>query len=120
MKGLKTTLYTKSNQLPDLDESNFFHSRELFEIASQAPRQKPVMVVTTDEEGHVLSHMLGVVRFRTIIFPPFLIIHCRVLGEGVYYNSPYRKDQLFGEMLTGLRHSMSMRSLYMEVSVSAV
>lgn len=116
MNGLKTTLYTKSNRLPELDESNFFHSRELFEIASQAPRQKPVMVVATDENGRVVSHMLGIIRFRTQIFPPFLLIHCRVLGEGVYYDPSLKKDELFGEMLSSLRQSMSMRTLYMEIS----
>ncbi len=116
MNGLKTTLYTKSDQLPELDESNFFHSHELFDIASQAPRQKPVMVVTSDADGRIVSHMLGIVRFRTLIFPPFLLIHCRVLGEGVYYSSNYRKDELFGEMLSSLRQSMSLRTLYMEIS----
>ena len=116
MKGLKTTLYKRSEQLPALDESNFFHSRELFDIARETPRQKPVMVVTTDAEGHVVSHMLGIIRYRTLVIPPFLIIHCRVLGEGVYYDSPYKKEELFGEMLTALKSSMSTRTLYMEVS----
>ena len=50
------------------------------------------------------------------MIPPFLIIHCRVLGEGVYYDSPYKKEELFGEMLGALKSSMSMRTLYMEVS----
>ena len=116
MKGLKTTLYKRSEQLPALDESNFFHSRELFDIARETPRQKPVMVVTTDTEGHVVSHMLGIIRYRTLVIPPFLIIHCRVLGEGVYYDSPYKKEELFGEMLTALKSSMSIHTLYMEVS----
>ena len=116
MKGLKTTLYKRSEQLPALDESNFFHSRELFEMARATPRQKPVMVVTTDEDNRIVSHMLGIIRYRTLMMPPFLLIHCRVLGEGVYYDSSYKKDDLFGEMLNALKSSMSIRTLYMEVS----
>ena len=58
MKGLKTTLYKRSEQLPALDESNFFHSRELFDIARETPRQKPVMVVTTDTEGHITTVLI--------------------------------------------------------------
>lgn len=116
MKGLKTTLYKRSEQLPALDESNFFHSRELFEMARATPRQKPVMVVTTDEDDRIVSHMLGIIRYRTLMMPPFLLIHCRVLGEGVYYDSSYKKDDLFGEMLNALKSSMSIRTLYMEVS----
>ena len=116
MKGLTTRLYKRSEQLPEVDESNFFHSRELFEIARATPRQKPVMAVTTDANGHIVSHMLGIIRYRTLLIPPFLIVHCRVLGEGVYYDSPYKKEELFGEMLAALKSSMSMRTLYMEVS----
>ena len=116
MKGLTTRLYKRSEQLPEVDESNFFHSRELFEIARATPRQKPVMAVTTDANGHIVSHMLGIIRYRTLLIPPFLIVHCRVLGEGVYYGSPYKKEELFGEMLAALKSSMSMRTLYMEVS----
>mgnify|MGYP002626981403 FL=1 len=116
VKGLTTTIYQKSSELPALDGKNFFHSRELFEILEQTPGQKPGMVVVTDEEGRVQSHMLGVTRIRTIWLPPFLLIHCRVLGEGVYEESTYKKDQLFGLMLQKLTQSMSSRTLYIELS----
>lgn len=116
MKGLKTTLCMKSSQLPDVDEINFFHSKELFKIAEQTPRQKPVIAITTDEQGHIISHMLGIIRFRTFLFPPLFFIHFRVLGEGVYYTDKYKKDELFGEMLAKMRTSMSKRTLYMEMS----
>jgi len=116
MNELKTTLYTKSKKLPQLDESNFFHSSELFRIVEQTPRQKPILAVTTDEEGRVVSHMLGIIRYRTMHLPPFLIIHCRILGEGVYYNNSYKKEELFGEMLSRIRRTLSNRTLYIEVS----
>lgn len=116
MKGIKTTFYTRREDLPSLDESNFFHSTHLFDIVSQSPRQKPVMVVASDEKGRVVSHMLGIIRYRTLMLPPFLLIHCRVLGEGVYYDDSYRRDDLFGEMISRLRQSMTLRTQYIEVS----
>ena len=116
MKGLKTTIYRKSRELPMLEDQNFFHSRRLFEICQQVPRQRPYMVVTTDENGKIVSHMLGIVRYRTFLFPPFLLIHCRVLGEGVYVDSSYAKDELLGEMINKLRQTLGNRILYIEVS----
>lgn len=117
MNELTTTIYRNTKDLPALDDSNFFHSSRLFEISRQASRQKPYMVVVTDGEGRLVSHMLGIVRYRTFLFPPFLLIHCRVLGEGVYYrDEDYPRDQLFGMMLESLTRLLNNRTLYIEVS----
>ena len=116
MNGLTTTVYRKSSELPALEGDNFFHSRQLFEICEQASRQRPYMVVTTDESGKVVSHMLGILRYRPIWLPPFLLIHCRVLGEGFYAESGYNRDELFGKMLGALTQKLNNRVLYMEIS----
>ena len=118
MNGLKTTIYRKVEDLPPLDDANFFHSARLFQMTRETPRQKPYMVVVTNAEGEVLSHMLGIVRFRTFLFP--LLVHCRVLGEGVYYKESgarsQERDQLFGLMLEALTKALSNRTSYLEVS----
>lgn len=117
MNELTTTIYRNNKDLPALDDTNFFHSSRLFEISRQASRQKPYMVVVTDSEGRLVSHMLGIVRYRTFLLPPFLLIHCRVLGEGVYYrDDTYPRDQLFGMMLEALTRLLNNRTLYIEVS----
>ena len=117
MNKLTTTIYRKTEDLPPLDDTNFFHSSRLFEISRQASRQKPYMVVVSDGEGRLVSHMLGIVRYRTFLFPPFLLIHCRVLGEGVYYrDADYPRDQLFGMMLEALTRLLNNRTFYIEVS----
>ena len=112
MNGLKTTIYRRSKDLPEVEGGNFFHSKQLFEILAKTPRQKPYMVVVED----VVSHMLGFLRYRTFIFPPFLLVHCRVLGEGEYAESEYPKDELFGEMLKALTQELNSRTLYIEIS----
>lgn len=116
MNRLTTTIYLKSEQVPELSEANFFHSKKLMEICEQTPHQKPYMVVVSDVDGNVVSHMLGILRIRTLWLPPFLIIHCRVLGEGVYYESQYTKEELFGEMLSALTKKLNNRTLFIEVS----
>ena len=116
MNGLKTTIYRRSKDLPEVEGGNFFHSKQLFEILAKTPRQKPYMVVVEDEQGRIVSHMLGFLRYRTFIFPPFLLVHCRVLGEGEYAESEYPKDELFEEMLKALTQELNTRTLYIEVS----
>ena len=115
MNQLVTTIYTKCSQLPQLAEGSFFHSRELMEMCEATPKQKPYMVVVTDDNGRELSHMLGIVRLRTVILPPWLLMNCTVLGEGVYTDTE-RKDELMNEMLTALTRKMDNRALFIEVS----
>lgn len=115
VKELTTTIYTKCEGMPELHKGSYFHSRELMEICEETPRQRAYMVVVTDEDGRELSHMLGIVRIRTLIVPPFLLIHCRILGEGVYVDES-RKDELFGMMLENLTRRLNTRVLYIEVS----
>ncbi len=116
MKRLTTTIYCKSSELPELEGANFFHSRQLFEICEQAHRQRPYMVVTTNESGRVVGYMLGILRYRTFWLPPFLLLHCRVLGEGIYTDSNYSREELFGEMLEALTQKVNSKALYIEVS----
>ena len=115
MEGIRTTIYTKAKDMPNLCKGSYFHSRELMEICETAPRQRAYMVVVTDKEGCEQSHMLGIVRFRTLIFPPFLLIHCRILGEGVYSDKT-KRDELLGEMLEALTQKLDNRVLFIEVS----
>ena len=115
MEGTRTTIYTKTEGMPKLQEGSYFHSRELMEICEAAPRQRAYMVVVTNESGRELSHMLGIVRYRTLLLPPFLLIHCRILGEGVYSDEA-QKDELLGEMLGALTRKLDNRVLFIEVS----
>jgi hypothetical protein len=74
------------------------------------------MVITTDENGKVISHMLGILRYQTIWFPPFFLVHCRVLGEGYYTEGANHRDELFGEMLGALIQKLNNKMLYLEIS----
>ena len=116
MKGITTTIFTHLEKLPAVSETNFFHSRELFAISAKTPRMKPYMVVCTDESGKVLSQLLAIVRYRASILPPYFFMHCRVMGEGEYTSSDWRKEDLFGEMLQALTKKMGSKTLYIEFS----
>lgn len=116
MKGINTAIYTKLEKLPEVKDENFFHSRLLFTMSAQTPRMKPYMTVCTDETGRMVSRLLAIVRYRTSFLPPFFFMHCRILGEGEYAESSYRREDLFGLMLQAITQRLSKTVLYIEVS----
>lgn len=104
--------------LPELDDSNFFHSRQLFDIAKRTPKQRPYMVIASTSDGRVVGHLLAIVRYRTLWLPPYLYTHCRILGEGVYTYpcESFTSHQLFGLMTSELQARLGSKVLYLEVS----
>ena len=76
------------------------------------------MVLAINHEKRILAHLLGIVRYRSSLLPPYLYMHCRILGEGVYsYNHEgYTDNQLFGLMIDELRNCLGNRVLYIEIS----
>lgn len=130
MSELRTNIYTRSEDLPKgLSEENFFHSPQLFNILKQTPRHKPYMVVVETTDGRVVAQMLATVRYRSSWFPPYLYIHCRVMGEGVYQIedetmktehfpavSTSLQSPFFQLMLQRLTERLGRRMLYFEVS----
>lgn len=121
MTQLTTKVYTRSEGLPDgLMEDNFFHSRQLFVLSKQTPRMKPYMITVETAEGMVYAQMLAIVRYRSSWFPPYLYIHCRVLGEGCYSHllptTEVSREELFSLMLAKLTEKLGRMMLYIEVS----
>ena len=76
------------------------------------------MAVIQTSDGQMMAHMLAIVRYRASLLPPYLYMHCRILGEGVYEyaHEGYNESTLFGLMVEALRSKLSNRVLYIEVS----
>ena len=115
---LRTVVYSRADDLPEgLMEDNFFHSRRLFVLGQQTPRHKPYMVVVHGDGNRVEAQMLAMVRYRSSWFPPYLYVHCRVLGEGMFRaDSTLPHNDLFAMMLRQLTSKLGRRMLYIEVS----
>lgn len=116
MKELTTAIYSQSKDLPDIEYRNFFHSKSLFLLYEQTPRQTPYMIVAYDSDGRVVGHLLAVVRYRLSLFPPYIYRHCRMLGDGEYEECEYDKNDIFNAMLQRLTHEQNGKVLYMEFS----
>lgn len=118
MKNLVTTIYTRADDLPEMECRNFFHSKMLFALLEQTPRQQPYMAVVADSSGRILGHLLAVVRYRLSALSLPLCAHCRILGEGEYIaeDSGFTVTGLFGELLDALTSRLSSSVLYIEIS----
>lgn len=87
MNEMEIEIVTRSSNLPDLGEGDFFHSKEMFVITENTPLHKPYMLIARDSTGQIVAHMLGIVIRKRIWLPPFMYAYGRVYGEGVYADS---------------------------------
>lgn len=135
MKEWTTHIYSSEDILPDgLLSDDFFHSRQLFELARQTPRHRPYLVTVSNATGIIVAQMLALVRYRSSWFPPYFFMNCRVLGEGAYRRDDGSEvclrghsrmvseeekglqSQLFGCMLHQLKERIGSSVLFIEVS----
>ena len=107
---MKVAIYGHSADVPALPEGSFFHSLTLMQLCERTPRHKPYMAVVTDDDGRVKAHLLGIMRFHSSWFPPYLYTHVRIYGD----NGSSSDD--FGLMIEALTERLQNRTLYMEVS----
>lgn len=116
MISLRIIIYSNSRDLPEMDNNNFFHSKSLFMLYKHTPRIRPYMIVASTDDGRIVAHMIATIRYRTSLMPPYLYMHCRVMGEGEYHDSGYTKDEVFGLMLKTLTKKLQNRVFYIEFS----
>ncbi len=115
MEGIRVEIITRSEALPEIWGSNFFHSAELFQMIERTPGQWPYMVLAYDG-GSVAAYMLVMLRRRGSLIPPYLFTQGRIYGEGVYAEG-YDKEELFGEMLRAITRKLVRKMcLYIEFS----
>jgi hypothetical protein len=110
---MKVKIYEHTAELPEMRAEDFFHSPTLMALLERTPRQKPLMAVATNNDGHVVGHMLVSVRYRRSWFPPYLYTHARILGEGEYEGE---KENAFRLMLDGVKRRLNNKVLYFELS----
>lgn len=116
MEGLIVKIYTKSSELPQMEEHNFFQSSELFRVAEESSGNTPLMAVAFNENGAIIGHLLATVRRRGSWLPPYLYTHARIYSEGEYAEG-VNKQQVFAELLSHITRRLKRKMcLYIEFS----
>ncbi|MBQ6062982.1 MAG: GNAT family N-acetyltransferase [Prevotella sp.] len=109
-------IISKSEELPQMECRNFFHSVEMFKIVEKTPRHKPFMVIARRKDGSVAAHMFACTRRHHSWIPPYLITQGRIYGEGEY-DDDVDKDEMFAEMLECITKTFKRKlCLYTEFS----
>ncbi|WP_315358326.1 GNAT family N-acetyltransferase [Prevotella nigrescens] len=111
---VKTSIITRSKDLPELCKGTFFHSRDLFCMLEQIPRLKPCMVVATDENGETIGQILAQIRVKRRILGINFTRRARVYSEGCYQDGidNTEKGKLFDAMTDALVHHLLRHRCY--------
>lgn len=116
MNNYNIDIIKKSEELPELSDGNFFHSRELFRILEAVPECTPYMIVATNGKGEVCAHLLAMLWRRGSFMPPYMFSYGRVYGEGVYQDVS-EKNKLFPLMVKAVSRAFHHKlCLYIEFS----
>lgn len=98
MSNYHIDIIKRGEQLPELSDSNTFHSSEMFHILENVSGCSPYMIVVKDKNNIVHANLLAILWRRGSWIPPYLFSQGRVYGEGVYANDAEKKE-LFPMML---------------------
>jgi len=101
MNKIEVHIFSKGKQLPQMTCSNFFHSVELFRIIEKTPGQWPYMAIAFDAEGHIVGHLLAIMRRRGSLLPPYFFTQGHIYGEGEYADG-VNKAEIFGYLLEAI------------------
>ena len=113
---IETQIITRSEELPEMASGDFFHSRDMFEMAERTPGQTPFMVVARHNDGTIAGHLLATLRRRGSLIPPYLFTQGRVYGCGVYADGA-DKEAVFRAMLAAITSKLRDKMcLYIEFS----
>ena len=112
---MRTRIYEHVVELPDFPCRKYFHSRQLMQIYEDAQRQKPYMVVVSDDDEQVVAHLLAVVRQHRLWIPPFLMQHAWIIGEGEYERGVNNREEVFDMMVSALKNKLQHQVLYFEL-----
>ena len=116
LMNLTVSIISKSEELPQIECRDFFHSTKMFRIAEKTPGFTPFMAIAQREDGTVAAHLLATIRRRGSWIPPYLFTQGRIYGEGEY-DADVDKDEAFGLMLDAITAKFVRRlCLYVEFS----
>lgn len=74
---LKLTTYYKGEDIPDLQGTNTFHSKELFQIYEATPGYAPILIVASTD-GRPVARLLAAIRKTKRWLPASVMRHCMV------------------------------------------
>lgn len=114
--NINIRIISKSEELPQMECQNFFHSTDMFKIIEQTPHHHPYMIIASRADGSIAAHMFACIRQRGSLIPPYLFSQGRIYGEGEY-DEDINKDEVFSLMLEAITKMFRRKlCLYTEFS----
>lgn len=109
----KLQVYYNKEELPHLDEANFFHSVRTFDLYENVSNYTPLMVVCFLNNKPVASLFAHIMRINKFLKTP-LFKRCYVSQKPAFYSNDIPEQELFHLLLDKLTNELKHRVFYIE------
>ena len=113
-EAIQIRIYTKSNDIPLLQEGSILHSEQMFRSVEKIRGCTPYMLVAYNSKGDEIAHILVTRKRKFHLFLPILTHSYTINGEGVY-NSTCNREDIFNLFLYKVIELFDHRNSYMEI-----
>lgn len=107
-------IYTRSEDLPQLQEGSALHSEPMFRSMEKTRNCTPYMLVAYDSEEKEVAHLLVTRRRCFRLLPPMFTHRYTINGEGVYADGRNR-EEVFAFFIATLFEKPDFRHSFIEV-----
>ena len=111
---IQTRIYTRSNDLPSLQDGSVLHSEQMFRSVENIRGCTPYMLVAYNSNGDEIAHILIIKKRRFHILLPISTHSYTINGEGVY-NANCNREEIFNQFLDKIINLGDHRNSYIEI-----
>lgn len=107
-------IYTRSEDLPQLQEGSALHSEPLFRSLEKTRNCTPHMLVAYDSGEKEVAHILVIRKRYFSLLPPMFTHRYTINGEGVYANG-INREEVFALFIAKLFEKHGFRHSFIDV-----
>ena len=109
----KLKTYYKKENLPPLEDVNFFHYASSFDLYEKMPCYRPLMIVAFDEEKPVACMFALIKRLHRFLFGP-LFKKCYVSQKPSFFSDDIPQEEIFHQLVEMLLHEVQYKVFFIQ------
>ena len=109
----KLKTYYKKEDLPPLEDVNFFHYASSFDLYKKMPGYRPLMIVAFDEDKPVACMFALIKRLHRFLFGP-LFKKCYVSQKPSFFSDDIPQEEIFHDLVKTLLHEVRHKVFFIQ------
>jgi hypothetical protein len=109
----KLKTYYKKENLPPVEDVNFFHYASSFDLYEKMPCYRPLMIVAFDEEKPVACMFALIKRLHRFLFGP-LFKKCYVSQKPSFFSDDIPQEEIFHQLVEMLLHEVRYKVFFIQ------